>query len=115
MRSTRLLVKRLEEIGVYTTDNPNHAIYLLPDGVMIDGNFCDGMRGEDHRCIFGALNYGSYYEVTNQESFWKRLHREYRIVRLVPESKVALVKGRQQLTPLQRRFILENGYTIERY
>jgi hypothetical protein len=116
MKSIQLLIKQLADKGIYRpTYRFEHAIYLLPDGTMIDGDYCDGIRGADHRAIFGAVNYGSYYETNNTNEFWKRLHRDYRLVRLVPETKTALLKGRQQLTPIQRHLILRNGYTIERY
>lgn len=115
MKSIRLLVKRLADAGVFTTDNINEAIYIFPDGTMIDGQFMDGMRTVDHRCIFSGVNYPDYYSVSNTQALWKRLHREYRLVRLVPESKTALISGRQHLTNIQKHMILESGYIVERY
>lgn len=118
MKSINKLVKNLldPEYGYSLTDNIETAIYLLPDGQMIDGNFMDGMRNEDHRMIFTAVDYGDYYESRNPgETHWDRLHREYRVARLVPESDIALVRSRQRLTEQQQNILNQSSYTIERY
>jgi hypothetical protein len=116
MKSIRLLKKRLVEDEVAFTDNLAEAMYLLPDGSMIDGEFDMGMRGQDHRLIFCGVDYGDYYQSSNPaETHWGRLHREYKVVRLVPESNTALIKGRQRLTPEQENILNRSNYELERY
>jgi hypothetical protein len=91
-------------------------MYLLPDGSMIDGEFDGGMRGQDHRVIFAAVeNYPDYYEVSNPGELWDRLHKEYKVVRLVPESMTALIKNRQRLTDEQKQILAGSGYELEKY
>ena len=46
---------------------------------------------------------------------WEQLHRNYRVVRLVPEWQTALIKGRQRLTEEQREALESIGFEIERY
>jgi hypothetical protein len=116
MKSIRLLKKRLIADEVQFTTNINEAMYLLPDGSMIDGEFDGGMRGQDHRMIFCGVDYGDYYTSSNtNKSHWERLHKEYKVVRLVPESNTALIKGRQQLTDVQKQILNETNYQIEKY
>lgn len=116
MKSLRLFKKRLQEAEVGFTDSLDTAMFLLPDGSMIDGEFDLGMRGQDHRIIFaGVNNYPDYYEVSNPASLWDRLHKEYKVVRLVPESDIALIKSRQKLTDEQKRILSRSNYEIEKY
>jgi hypothetical protein len=116
MKSLRLFKKRLLEGELTFTDSIHQAMYLLPDGSMIDGEFDGGMRGQDHRVIFVGVNYEDYYMSSNtNETHWKRLHREYKVIRLVPESNIALIKGRQTLTAEQIEVLNQTDYVIERY
>jgi hypothetical protein len=116
MKSTNRLVSNLMNEGINTTSNIGEAIYLLADGQMIDGQCDMGMRSEDHRCIFAGTDYGDYYESSNTaKTHWDRIHKEYRVVRLCPESNVALVKGRQRLTDTQKQILAATDYELERY
>ena len=115
MKSLRLFKKRAIEGGLEVHDDLSRAMYLLPDGSMIDGEFDGGMRGQDHRAIFVAVDYPDYYTVSNTMELWDRLHKEYRLVRLVPESNTALIKGRQQLTDIQKAVLNQSSYEIEKY
>lgn len=110
MKSTNRLVKKLMEAEVQLTESVDTALYILADGRMIDGEYDCGMRGQDHRVIECALDYNRY-----DEDFWSRLHKEYRVVRLVPETGFALLKGRQKLTPEQQAILSNTSYEIERY
>lgn len=116
MKSLKLFKKRLLENDVMFTDNIDTAMYLLPDGSMIDGEFDFGMRGQDHRIIFGGVEYGDYYLSSNtNKTHWTRLHREYKVIRLVPESNIALIKNRQRLTDEQKEILKGTNYEIEIY
>jgi hypothetical protein len=116
MKSLRLLKKRLQEDEIQFTDHIENAMYLLPDGTMIDGCFYDGLRSEDHRAIFCGVNYGDYYISSNtNETHWKRLHKEYKVVRLVPETKIALIKNRQRLTDIQKEILNNSFYKNKLY
>ena len=46
---------------------------------------------------------------------WEQLHRNYKVVRLVPECEIAMIKGRQRLTEEQREALESIGFEIERY
>ena len=116
MRSIDRLIKRLAEYDVQTTDRIAEAMYLLPDGRMISGNFDHGMRGDDHRAIFAGVDYGDMYESNDPgRTHWDRLHREYRVARLVPEARYALIRKGQRLTEIQDRMLTRAGYRVERY
>jgi hypothetical protein len=115
MKSLRLFKKRAIEAEINFTDSLSTAMYLLPDGSMIDGEFNYGSRGQDHRVIFAAVDYPDYYQVSNPSELWTRLHKEYKLIRLVPESNIALIKPRQRLTPEQTAILADSTYEIERY
>lgn len=116
MKSLRLFKKRAIESGIQLTDHLSTAMYLLPDGSMIDGEFDGPYRGQDHRAIFAAVdNYPDYYEVSNPGELWDRLHKEYKLVRLVPESNTALIKNHQRLTEEQKQILANSSYEIEKY
>jgi len=110
MKSTKAMVKRFVEAGGYMTDSVSTAIYILADGQMIDGEFDGGCRGQDHRIIECAVD-GDRYD----NDFWDNLHKNYRVVRLVPETGYALLKGRQRLTEVQKEILSTTHYEIERY
>ena len=117
MRNINALVKRFENL----TENEGFAsydyqgarsFYLLPDGRFLN---CQGTyteRWDDHNLIFGATKIKDRYR---NSKAWEQLHRNYRVVRLVPECGTALIKGRQRLTEEQREAIKNIGFEIERY
>ena len=117
MRNINALVKRFENLTEYegcaTYEYQGaRSFYLLPDGRFLN---CQGTyteRWDDHNLIFGATKIKDRYRNTKA---WEQLHRNYRVVRLVPECGTALVKGRQRLTEEQREVIESIGFEIERY
>lgn len=113
MRSLDRLIKVLtnEEYNSRLTTNINEAIYLLPDGRMLDGCFYYGCREHDHRIIEAVYNNKDRYT----KGFWDSVHKDYRLVRLVPESKVALIRKNQRLTNEQKQILLNSTYEIEKY
>ena len=117
MRNIDALVKRFENL----TENEGFAsydyqgarsFYLLPDGRFLN---CQGTyteRWDAHNLIFGATKIQDRYR---NPKAWEQLHRNYRVVRLVPECEIAMIKGRQRLTEEQREAIESIGFEIERY
>ena len=117
MRNINALVKRFENL----TENEGFAsydyqgarsFYLLPDGRFLN---CQGTyteRWDDHNLIFGATRIQDRYR---NPKAWEQLHKNYRVVRLVPECKIAMIKGRQRLTEEQKKALENIGFEIERY
>ena len=91
--------------GIELTDDLGQAIYLFNNGIMVSGEYCDGLRGTDHNTLLNELNHSATYE---------ELHQNYKVARLVPESMIALVSG-LQLDPDKLDLLKEYGYTIENY
>lgn len=114
-RSTERLVHLLEEAGYGLTNNPHEAIYILDDGRMIDGQFDCGTRGLDHQMIAVAYDDNPYDGDIPFEEWWCRLHRQYRLLRVIPETGQVLIKGKQRITPAQREIITQLNYTVEVY
>ena len=112
MKSIRLLKKRLLEAGVKFTNNVAEAIYLLPDGTMIDGEFDYGMRGQDHRIIEAGIEGLDRYD---GDKFWDVVHKDYNLVRLVPETGYALIRKCQRLTEKQKYILAQTNYEVEYY
>ena len=99
------LKSQLLNAGIELTDNLSDAIYMFDCGVMVSGEFCDGIRGTDHNILRGELPNSDTYEM---------LHDNYAIARLVPETKTALVSG-LPLSDSSIKRLANYGYTIERY
>ena len=93
------------EDGIELTDNLDQAIYLFNNGLMISGEYYDGVRGTDHRTLLNELDNSATYE---------ELHQNYKVARLVPESMTALVSG-LQLDSDKINMLKAYGYTIENY
>ena len=91
--------------GIELTDNLGQAIYLFNNGLMISGEYCDGLRGTDHNTLLNELDHSATYE---------ELHQNYKVARLVPESMIALVSG-LQLDNDKVNMLKDYGYTIENY
>ncbi len=91
--------------GIELTNDLGEAIYLFNNGLMISGEYCDGLRGTDHNTLLNELDNSATYE---------ELHQHYAVARLVPESMTALVSG-LQLDNDKIDLLKEYGYTIEKY
>ena len=97
------------------TPLPEHAIYILPDGPLIDGCFYDGTRTGDHRIAELLSEFDRY----DGDKFWLDLFDNLNMVMLVPESKQILITPEQRITPKQRE-VMNNltddfYYTIETF
>jgi hypothetical protein len=112
MKSLRLLKKRLTDAEISFTDSIGNALWLLPDGSMIDGEFDCGSRGQDHRVIESGIKGLDRYDGAK---FWNSCHYDYKLVRLCPESDVALVAKRQKLTAEQKYILNQTSFQIEIY
>ena len=112
MRNIDALIKRYENLTGYENTATYEyqgvaSFYLLPDGRFLNCLADYGSRCDDHRLIFGATKL--------ERNDWDKLHSNYKIVRLIPESEIALIKNRQRLTEEQKRAIEEIGFEIEKY
>lgn len=69
-----------------------------------DGGYFDGVRGIDHNSILSGLRFNT----------WDDLHNNVKLIRLVPESGVALISGLQVSDDTLAQ-VEAYGYTIENY
>lgn len=88
-----------------TTEDINQAIFIMNDGTLIDGEFDCGIRGNDHNELL------SYFEGLD----WEELHNQLNIVRLVPETKIALIGKGQKLNQLQQDLLTNSSYQVAEY
>ena len=88
-----------------TTEDINQAIFIMNDGTLIDGEFDCSIRGNDHNELL------SYFEGLD----WKELHKQLNIVRLVPETKIALIGKSQELNQPQQDLLINSGYQVAKY
>ena len=84
------------------TTNFSEAIFLDSKGQLLDGEFDYGSRGLDHNIL------------RTKTITWIDLHNGG-LVRLVPETKTALISKNQSLTIIQENLIKRNCYEIETY
>lgn len=106
--SDKQIVEIFEDNGYDLTNNPNHAIYVLRNGSMIDGVFVGNNRSEDHRCAECLFDDIDRYD----ENFWSELFRRTSMVLLMPETETALKGKNQKLTPQQTKILEKLNYEI---
>lgn len=90
---------------VATTEDISQAIFIMNDGTLINGEFDCGIRGNDHNELL------SYFDDLN----WEELHKQLNIVRLVPETKIALIGKGQKLNQLQQDLLTNSSYQVAEY
>jgi len=88
------------------TSNIDEAIFILNDGSLVSGEFYDGIRNLDHNSIKSRFE---------PETSWKQLHDTYNFIRLVPETKTALVSGSQVITNSVKNMLNLSNYETEIY
>ena len=88
-----------------TTEDINEAIFIMKDGTLIDGEFDCGIRGNDHNELL------SYFDGMT----WEELHQQLNIVRLVPETKFALIGKGQELNQDQQDLLNNSNYQVAEY
>lgn len=104
------------------TDDPTRAIYLFPNGEMIDGwskeaRLYGGPRDSDHgNSIQGLIPNLKRYEDTDKfdsDKFWITCFEKLNFVLLVPEEGVAIYAYNQNLTDAQECVLEELNYQVD--
>ena len=88
-----------------TTEDIDQAIFIMKDGTLIDGEFDCGIRGDDHNELL------DYFDGMT----WEELHQQLKIVRLVPETKFALIGKDQELNQDQQDLLNNSDYQVAEY
>ena len=88
------------------TGDINKAIFILSDGSLVNGEFYDGIRNLDHNTIKSRFE---------PKTSWKQLHDTYNFIRLVPETKMALVSCNQIIPENIKDMLNSSNYKIEMY
>ena len=101
------ILNRFDESGMELTDDPFEAIYLLRNGALISGGFCDGVRGEDHRCVECLFDDIDRYT----PDFWTTMMQRTGMVILIPENNQAIMLKSQVLTAPQQKILKQLNYT----
>ena len=109
MMSKSEMINYFDELYMNLTDDPKEAIYMFPNGLMIDGGFDCGSRGEDHRCIEEIMVNDRY------DNLWDEVHNDLGLIRIVPASHTVLISESQTLTAAQKNFIKDYNYNVEAY
>lgn len=108
--STLLKSERLSstwEEDYELTHDFEEAIFIDHQGQMLWGECDCGIRGLDHNCLIKD-------QAGDREEQWREIHND-QIVRLVPESRTALISSNQQLTDIQKYYIDLFEYDIKVY
>ena len=95
--------------GIELTQLPDHAIYILPDGSLIDGCFYDNERSEHHRLAESLSEFDRY----DGNRFWLELFDNLNMIMLVPETKTILITKQQTITAKQTEqmnMLIDNYY-----
>lgn len=99
------------------TDDPTRAIYLFPNGEMIDGwskeaRLYGGPRDSDHgNSIQGLIPNLNRY--ANSNKFWTKCFEKLNFILLVPETAVAIYAYNQKLTKAQELVLEELNYQVD--
>lgn len=103
------ILEALENEGISTTQQIEQAIYIMTDGQMISGNFVDGSRTEDHRCVEILFEDTDRYDT----GFWNKVVQRTGLVQYVPETAMILLKSKQELTSAQQAIIDKHGLEVD--
>lgn len=105
--TTEEMINIFENEGVELTNNIGESIYIFDDGRLLSGMFFDGSRTEDHRIIEVLFDDIDRYS----KDFWETVVERTRVVQYVPETKMILLKGKQEVTKPQQDII--DKYKLE--
>lgn len=106
------MLKRRAENEVTLTNNIDDAIFLMRDGTGISGDFDMGVRGTDHSVVSDLVE----PEISIKDpQFWAKVHETTGMIRLVPETKTALIMKGQRITTGQKKALINQNYVFEEY
>lgn len=108
---TKWFAKRSDDHDLEFTTNPDEAIYMFPNGLMLDGEFYYGSRCKDHRCIEQITKHNRY----DMGEFWQEVHYDLGLIRIVPESETVMIGGHQNLSKKQQDFIKNSNFEVKPY
>lgn len=109
--SDEQIEKYFYEEGEELTTDPEHALFILRNGAMISDGAQDGVRGTDHNALTSIAE-----DVPSTDpQLWSKLHARTGVVRMVPETRKALIMEGQALTAAQQDLVKQTGYTVEAY
>lgn len=91
------------------TDDINQSIWITPDNKLISGEYDSNIRGTDHNSLLDSYNLDR-----NDDLSWDKIHK-MGFVRLVPETKIALVYDNQPFSEFQKEKLEKGGFNIESY
>lgn len=101
------IITMFKDNDMTTTKNIEEAIFILPNGQLISGEFDCGIRGLDHHVIEGLFDDLD----RDNDTFWKDIVERTNIIQYVPETKIALIKEGQHITKEQQAMI--NQYQLQ--
>lgn len=105
------IIECFNKVGVQKTQDINQAIYILSDGRMISGMFDCGVRGTDHRIVENIFD-----DIDREhQDFWIEVIDRTNMLMYIPETKVALKKRRQKLTPSQIDILKNHQVKLEEF
>ncbi|MEC5376780.1 hypothetical protein VWJ19_00090 [Staphylococcus hominis] len=105
------IIAMFKDNDMTTTENIEEAIFILPNGQLISGEFDCGIRGLDHHVIeglFDDLDRGN-------DTFWNDIVERTNIIQYVPETEIALIKEGQHITKEQQAMINQHQLQTEIY
>ncbi|WP_145450082.1 hypothetical protein [Staphylococcus hominis] len=101
------IITMFKDNDMTTTENIEEAIFILPNGQLISGEFDCGIRGLDHHVIEGLFDDLD----RDNDTFWNDIVERTNIIQYVPETEIALIKEGQHITKEQQAMI--NQYQLQ--
>lgn len=101
------IITMFKDNDMTTTENIKEAIFILPNGQLISGEFDCGIRGLDHHVIEGLFDDLD----RDNDTFWNDIVERTNIIQYVPETEIALIKKGQHITKEQQAMI--NQYQLQ--
>lgn len=105
------IIAMFKDNDMTTTENIEEAIFILPNGQLISGEFDCGIRGLDHHVIEGLFDDLD----RDNDTFWNDIVERTNIIQYVPETEIALIKEGQHITKEQQEMINQHQLQTEIY
>ena len=110
MRTREIVARIRKNPDLHLTSDVFTAIYIFADGSMLSGEYFEGARCQDHRCVEQILEESRY-----AEGFWDHVFQKLRCVLVEPESKTLILPKRLSNAQKQQVEMLTHaGFEIER-